>query len=803
MLRNKISCYTLALFAYAVLCNPLVAQETAKTKVQFELNPTKDQGKLGEVLPIPRPTYQPITEQDWRNVDPPARFDIKPPEGAPNVVIVLMDQSGYADPSGMGGPISTPNFDRLASQGLKYTNFHVNPLCSPSRAALLTGRNAHQNSMGGVTGTSTTYPGDTGVRPQTISTIGTVLQAWGYNTSYFGKNNEVPEYQMSVAGPFDLWPTQVGFDKFYGYIAGEQSAFNPGLIDGLTRIGTPNEPDYHFTTDITDKAITWLQSTHSMTPDRPFLMYYSQSASHPPHTPPVSWLEKDLYKGKFDQGWDAVREEILARQIKMGIVPEGTKLAANPESVQKWDSLSADEKRLFARQMEVYATLTEHADYEVGRLVKAIEDLGEMDNTIFIYIFGDNGGSIIGDMNGTFVEWSFFNGAPEDVSYLLSRIDEYGGPNPYPNYAVGWAMAGATPATWAITMAHGGGNNAGMVVHWPDGIKAKGEMRRQYTSLIDVVPTILDAVGVPEPKIVNGIDQTPIAGVSMRYSFDDADAKERHTTQYNETLGNRSIYHDGWMAAVVHLVTWERPQLRAESFAEDKWELYNMREDFGLSNDLSEKYPKKLEEMKALFAKEAVKNGVFPMDDRNQVRLNATVAGRRDVMDGRKELTLYPGMPGMAENVFIDTKSRSLTITAELEIPKGGAEGVILSQAGQFGGWSLYVKNGKPKYVYNWLARELYTIESKEKLPEGKVTLVYDFDYDGGGLHKGGTGTITVNGKKVAEGRVEKTMGALYSLAAETANIGEDAFSPVTTDYDPWDNAFTGTIEKIVVKHKD
>jgi len=378
--------------------------------------------------------------------------------------------------------------------------------------------------------------------------------------------------------------------------------------------------------------------------------------------------------------------------------------------------LSADEKRLFARQMEVYATLTEHADYEVGRLVKAIEDLGEMDNTLFIYIFGDNGGSIIGDMNGTFVEWSFFNGAPEDVPYLLSRLDEYGGPSSYPNYAVGWAMAGATPATWAITMAHGGGNNAGMVVHWPDGIEAKGEMRRQYTSLIDVVPTILDAVGVPEPKIVNGIDQTPIAGVSMRYSFDDADAKERHTTQYNETLGNRSIYHDGWMAAVVHLVTWERPQLRAESFAEDKWELYNMREDFGLSNDLSEKYPEKLEEMKALFAKEAAKNGVFPMDDRNQDRLNAEVAGRRDVMDGRKELTLYPGMPGMAENVFIDTKSRSLTITAELEIPKGGAEGVILSQAGQFGGWSLYVKNGKPKYAYNWLARELYTIESEEEL---------------------------------------------------------------------------------------
>ena len=453
---------------------------------------------------------------------------------------------------------------------------------------------------------------------------------------------------------------------------------------------------------------------------RPSLSGVLRPKRQPPAPqPPVSWLKKDLYKGKFDQGWDAIREEILARQIKMGIVPPGTKLAANPSSVQKWASLSADQKRLYAREMEVYATLTEHADYEVGRFVKGIEEMGEMDNTLFFYIFGDNGGSIIGDLNGTFVEWSALNNAPEDVPYLLTRLDEYGGPKSYPNYAVGWAMASGTPATWAITMAHGGGNNAGMVVHWPKGIKAKGEIRRQYASVIDVVPTILEAVGVPEPKIVNGIAQTPMAGISMKYSFDHGSAKERHTTQYNEAAGNRSIYHDGWMAAVVHNVTWE-PKNRADDYSKDRWELYNMREDFGLANDLAAKYPEKVEELKALFTAEAIKNNVFPMDDRRFERLNAEVSGRPDVMAGRTELTLYPGMPGMTENSFIDTKSRSLTITADLEIPKGGAEGVIISQAGQFGGWSLYVKNGKPKYAYNWLAREHYDIESTEPLPEGR-----------------------------------------------------------------------------------
>ena len=760
-----------------------------------------DPAKDGTVLPIPVPTYPPITEVDWRKVKPPPRFQLRPPTGAPNVLIVLMDQPGYSDPATMGGVIRTPTMDRLAAGGLLYTNFHVNQLCSPSRVALLTGRNSHQNSMAGVTGTSTSYPGDTGIRPPTISTIGTMLQSWGYVTGYFGKNNEVPDNEVNVSGPFDRWPTRSGFDKFYGYIAGEQSLFHPSLIDGTTFIGTPRDPHYHFNTDLTTKALGWIRATKSLTPDRPFLMYYAQSASHPPHTPPKDWLAKDLYKGKFDAGWDKYREEVLQRQIQMGIVPPGTKLAANPATVQQWDTLSADAKKVYARQMEVYATLTEHADYEVGRLVKGIEDLGELDNTLIFYIFGDNGGSVVGDLHGTFVEWSALNDAPEDVPYLLSRLHEYGGENSYPNYAVGWAMAGSTPATLGITFAHGGGTMAGMAVHWPKGIKAKGEKRRHYHHLIDIVPTILDAVGIPEPKMVNGVEQLPMPGVSMRYSFDDANAKDRHITQYTESVGNRSIYHDGWIAATVHSYLWE-PALRTNDFSQDTWELYNMREDFGLAHDLAAKYPEKLEDMKALFLTEAAKNNVFPIDDRRAERLNPEVAGRPDIMFGRKTLTLYPGMPGLTENSFINTKSISHTITAELDIPPEGAKGVIMSQAGMFGGWSLYVKDGKAKYAYNWLARELYTIEATEKLPTGKVTLLFDFAYDGGGLHKGGTGTLIVNGKKVGEGRINKTMGALYSLAAETANIGEDAYSPVTKDYDPWDNAFTGQIDKVTIHIK-
>lgn len=756
-------------------------------------------GVLGETLPLPRPRYEPTLEPDWRKVTPPPRFEPRPPEGAPNVVIVLMDQLSYADPSTLGGAIRTPTLDRLAENGLTYPNFHVNALCTPTRMALLTGRNQHQCHSSSVVDSSSGFPGDTGFIGDDAATIGKMLGSWGYVTSYFGKCHEVPPVEVNVSGPFDRWPARRGFDKFYGYLAGEQSSFRPNLVDGVTHLGVPRADDYHFTVDITDQAIAWVRATRSLTPDRPFLVCYSSSAGHPPHTPPRDWMAKGLYRGAFDQGWDVLREEILARQIAAGIVPEGTTLAENPDYIPKWETLSDDAKQVYARQMEVYATLVESADHEVGRLVDAIEDLGELDNTLFIYIAGDNGGSSIGEINGTFVEWSALNSAAEDVPYLKSRLDEYGHEGSYPNYSVGWAVAGSTPATWCIQMAHGGGNMAGTVVHWPKGIASKGGIRRQYASVIDIVPTILEAVGIPEPKVVEGHEQTAIAGTSMRYSFDDAQAPDRHTIQYNEVTGNRSIYADGWLAAVVHRAPWEHTP-RHDSFDDDEWELYHMAEDFGLAKDLAAQLPDKVEEMKRLFDQEAVKYGVYPLDDRSFERLNPVVAGRPDLMFGRTELRLYPGMTGMAENSFINTKAVSYCIEADVTIPDGGGDGVILSQAGFTGGWSLYLKDGRPKYVYNWLAREEYAVEAAESLTPGSHSLVFEFDYDGGGLHKGATGRLTVDGTPVAEGRIERTMGAVYSLAGETADVGMDAFSPVTTDYDPWNNAFTGTIDRLVVK---
>ncbi|MEJ8845827.1 arylsulfatase [Variovorax rhizosphaerae] len=756
--------------------------------------------KHGEVLPFLPPKHDPITEPDWRKVPQPKPFIVRPPKGAPNVLIVLLDQTSYSDPSTFGGAIKFPTLDKLAAEGLTYTNFHCNSLCSPSRTALLTGRNQHQNSQSAVVDGATSYPGDTGVRPKTVAPLAEILRQWGYCTAMFGKSHETPPWETSVAGPFDHWPARQGFEKFYGFIGGEKNLFSPYLVDGTTELGVPRDPDYHFSVDITNKAIAWIRATRSLAPDRPFMMYYAAGGSHPPHTPPKEWL--DVYKGKFNQGWDKLREEILERQLKMGVIPPGTKMAPNPPDIAKWDDLPDDAKEVLSRQMEVYAGYCEHTDREIGRLVQAIDDLGEKDNTIIVYIAGDNGGTAIGALNGTFNEWSNLNGAPEDIEYLKTRMHEYGGPKSYPNYAVGWAMAGSTPATWCINACQGGGQNQGMVIRWPKGFKSKGEYRTQYAHFIDIAPTILEAAGIPEPKWVNGVEQIPIAGTPMAYSFDDAKAKDRHTVQYNECTGNRSIYKDGWMACVMHRAPWEsRP--RVDSYDKDTWELYYLPDDFGQANDLAKKEPAKLKELQELFHQEAIKFGVYPMDDRSFERLNASVAGRPDIMGDRKEMILYAGMTGMAENVFIDTLSRSLTVTADIVIPKGGAKGVLVSQGGLFGGWSLYVKDNKPKLAYNWLARELYEIEGSEALPEGKVQVVYDFDYDGGGPNKGGTGSLSINGKKVGEGRIEKTHGAVWSLAGETADVGVDAYSPVTEDYDAWDNAFTGEIVEIRIRHKD
>ena len=749
-------------------------------------------------MPIPDPSYPPITQLDARNATPPPRFEVKAPSGAPNVLIILIDDMGFGQPSTFGGPINMPTLDRLAKGGLRYNEFHVTAICSPTRAALLTGRNHHMVNTGAVMDVATAFPGNTGVRPNSIAPLAEILRYNGYSTAAFGKWHQTPGWEVSPSGPTDRWPTREGFDKFYGFMGGETNQWAPLLYDGMTQVEPSHDPKYHFMTDMTDHAISWMRYEKALTPDKPFFIYFAPGATHAPHQVPKDWIAK--YKGKFDSGWDQLREETLARQKQLGVVPPNTKLAPKPQAIKDWNTLTPDERKLFARQMEVYAGFGEMADYEIGRLIQAIQDMGQLDNTIVFYIAGDNGSSAEGGLNGVFNENTFFNGVPEPIEAQLKNIDKLGGPMAYSHYAAGWAVAGDAPFTWTKQVASNfGGTRDGMVVYWPKGIKAKGELRSQFHHVIDIAPTVLELAGLPEPKTVDGIPQTPMQGVSMAYTFDDAQAKGRHETQYFEIAGNRAIYHDGWLAGTVHRAPWERqPRAMLEN---DKWELYNTDEDFSLSNDLASNNPSKLKEMEDLFLQEAVKNHVLPIDDRSVERLNPALAGRPDLMAGRTSLTVYSGMTGMMESAFINIKNRSYSITAEVEVPKKNANGVIICQGGRFGGWTLYLKNGRPNFTYNWVGLNRYTISAKQPVPAGKATIRFEFVTDGGKLGAGGTGAIFVNGAKVATGRIENTNGLLFS-ADEGADVGIDEGTPVTQDYAGPDNRFTGKIARVTIDVK-
>jgi arylsulfatase len=747
------------------------------------------------VLPVPEPQPPTITELDARNVKAPPRFEVKAPKGAPNVVIVLIDDMGFAVPNAFGGGVSMPTLERLAQDGLRYNQFHTTALCSPTRTALLTGRNHHTNNAGAIMELATANPGNTGIRPQSVAPLAEMLRLNGYSTAAFGKYHETPAWEASVSGPYDRWPTHSGFDKFYGFIGGETNQWAPLIYDGVAKVEPPHDPNYHFTVDMTNQAIAWVRFQQALTPDKPFFVYFAPGATHAPHHVPKEWSDK--YKGKFDGGWDKYREETLARQIKLGVVPAGTKLAPKPEAIKDWDKLTTDEKKLFARQMEVFAGFAEQTDHEIGRLVKAIEDLGEMDNTLIIYIAGDNGASAEGGAVGLYNEMTYFNAVPETVQDQLKHLDEWGGPNTFPHFAAGWAVACDTPFTWTKQVASSfGGTRNGMAIHWPKGIKAKGEIRTQFSHVTDIAPTVMEATGLPFPKSVNGTDQTPFEGASLVYSFDDANAKTRHATQYFEILGNRAIYRDGWLAGTVHRAPWEYVPRRP--LAEDVWELYNASEDFSLANNLASKDPAKVKEMQDLFMSEGAKYHVLPIDDRTVERFDATQAGRPDLMGGRTSLTVYEGMTGMMENAFINVKNRSFTVTAEVEVPQGGADGVILCQGGQFGGWSLYLKNGKPTYTYNWVGLKKYTVASPQALPAGKATIRYEFAYDGGKPGSGGTGVLFVNGKKMAEVRIEHTNANTFS-SDEGADVGVDEGTPVA-DYSH--NRFTGKIAKVTISTK-
>ncbi|MDZ7608588.1 MAG: arylsulfatase [Cyclobacteriaceae bacterium] len=747
------------------------------------------------VLPIHEPKRPLYNQLDVKDATAPERFEVKAPEGAPNVVVILIDDMGFAVPDTYGGPIPMPTIDKIASNGLTYNRFHTTSLCAPTRTALLSGYNHHSNNMGVITEAATTFPGYTGVRPQTITPMAEVLRQNGYNTAMFGKSHEVPPWVISNNGPQNLWPAHSGFEKFYGFLGGETNQWSPLIYDGVTMIETPTDPDYHFMTDMTEQAIRYVNTQQSLQPDKPFFIYFAPGATHAPHHAPKEWIDK--FKGKFDQGWDKIREESFARQKELGIVPANTELAPKPKDIKDWDVLSADEKKLFARQMEVYAGFAAFTDYETGRFVKAIEDLGIIDNTIIIYISGDNGASAEGQMNGMYQEMTYFNQYPETVEEMLKHYDEWGSPSTYPHFSAGWAVAMDVPFAWTKQVASDfGGTRNGMVIQWPKGIKAKGEIRSQFSHVIDVAPTIYEAAGIPSPKMVNGIEQDPIEGTSLAYSFDDANAQEKHNVQYFEMFGNRGVYQDGWLARTIHRAPWQYQA--AVTLAEDKWELYNTKEDFSLAKDLTSENPEKLKELQALFMAEAEKYHVLPIDDRLMIRTNAKAVGRPTLLGDRTSVTYYEGMRGLGTDIFIDLRNTSYTITAEVEVAANG-NGTIVCQGGRFGGLSLYMKNGKPTFGYNFLGIESYNIMAAQALKPGKHTLVYDFKYDGGGAGKGGVGTITANGNKIAEGKLPRTQPGIFSVD-DLADVGIDDGTHVA-DYGA-SSKFNGKIEKVVVEVK-
>ncbi len=750
------------------------------------------------VLPIPEPVRPVYKELNARNVAMPPRFEVKAPEGAPNVVIVLIDDLGFGVPTAFGGPVSMPTLDTLAQQGLRYNNFHTTALCSPTRVALKSGRNHHTANMAFITELATGFPGATGQVPNAVAPLAEILRLNGYSTAAFGKWHETAAWEASIAGPFDRWPTRQGFDKFYGFIGGETNQWAPFLYDGTAVVELPNDPNYHFMADMTDKAVSWIKYQKALTPQKPSFIYFAPGATHAPHHVPKEWIER--WKGKFDQGWDKMREETLARQIKLGVVPPGTKLAPKPPAIQDWGALSADEKRLFTRQAEVFAAFAEYTDHEIGRMIKAFEDVGQADNTLVVYIAGDNGTSGEGGQNGMFNEYTYFNGVQEAVPDMLKKIDQWGGPETYPHMASGWAVAFDAPFGWMKQVPSDfGGTRNGMVVSWPKGIKAKNGVRTQFGHIIDVAPTVLEAIGLPEPKVVNGTPQIPMEGTSLVYTFEDPKARERHTTQYFEIAGNRAIYHDGWYARTIHRAPWE-PKPRRALEDDSAWQLYETRSDFSLANDLAAKHPQKLAELQAVFLQQAEKYHVLPMDDRVFERLDAASVGRPDLMGSRTSITVAEGMTGMMEGVFLNVKNRSKTITAEIEVPQGGGNGTVLAQGGRFGGWSLYVKDGVPAYDYNFLGLQRTSIAASKPLAPGKATLKLDFAYDGGGPGKGGVGTLYVNGDKVAEGRIEHTQAGMFS-ADETADVGIDLGTPVVEAIGAEHaSKFTGHIPKVTVE---
>ncbi|MFD8971378.1 arylsulfatase [Streptomyces sp. NPDC059593] len=749
-----------------------------------------------QILPIPdvnRPGPITYDAKDPDTSFPPIR-PLMPPKQAPNMMVIMLDDVGFGATSTFGGPCATPVLDRLAENGLRYTRFHTTALCSPSRAALLTGRNHHSVGMGGITEIATSAPGYNSIRPNTKAPVAEVLRLNGYSTAQFGKCHEVPVWQTSPAGPFGAWPTGSGFEHFYGFVGGETNQYEPALYEGTSPVDPPKTvaEGYHLTEDLTDRAIAWIRQQKTLMPGRPFFCYFAPGATHAPHHVPPEW--SDRYRGRFDQGYDAIREEILARQKELGVVPPHTDLTRRHAEIPAWEEIPAGARPVLARQMEVYAGFLTHTDHHVGRLVAALEELGILDDTLLIVITGDNGASAEGGLRGSFNELLAFNGMAqlETPEFMAARIDKFGTPEAYNHYAVGWAHAMDTPYQWTKQVAsHWGGTRNGTIVHWPSSIRAKGENRTQFCHLIDIAPTLLEAAGLPEPTSVNGVQQSPMEGVSLLYSLDDAPAAERHDQQYFEMFGNRGIYHKGWAAVTKHRTPWVVGGATVP-FDDDVWELYEESTDPSQAHDLAAEMPDKLHELQRLWLIEAARFNVLPLDDRTAERFSAEISGRPELITAETQL-LYSGMGRLTEGSLLNVKNKSFSVTAEVVSTDGPVSGVILAQGGSFGGWSLYAKQGRAKFAYNLCALEIAEVEADRPLPSGEHQVRMEFAYDGGGLGKGGTVSLYYDGDRVGEGRVEHTLPLIFS-ADETADVGVDAGTPVAPDYDTERGAFTGDI---------
>lgn len=742
-------------------------------------------GRIGE-------TYK-VSTPDWPKLP-------TPPQGAPNVVIILLDDVGYGQTSTFGGPVPTPALDALAAEGLRYTAFHTTAICGPSRAALITGRNHHNSGSGFLAEWATGYPSYDNLIPRSTATIGSILKYNGYSTAWFGKNHNTPDWESSVVGPFDRWPTGLGFDYFYGFIGGETNQYYPVLFENTTAVEPAKSPaqGYHFMTDMTDKAIGWMRYSKSVAPQKPVLLYFAPGAAHAPHQPPTAW--RDKFKGQFDAGWDAMREATFKRQLELGVIPPGTKLTARPDWARPWDSLTDTQRKVYAAFMENFAGYLAFTDHEVGRLLDAVHALPDGDNTLVIYIVGDNGASSEGGFDGTVNEVKIFNGfAKQDLNEIAAHLDALGGPKTEPHYQVEWAWAGNAPFQWVKQVAsHLGGARNPMVVSWPARIREGGGVRPQFTHLIDVLPTVLEAAHLPAPKEVDGIAQKPMDGVSFLSTFDSGAAPEVRTRQYFEVFSNRSIYDKGWKANAQHTLPW-RQDYAPGNWEMDRWELYNLKDDYSEAIDLAQKMPDKLKEMKALFQAEAQKYHVYPLDDRGAQRLLEPKPTPSD--PNRTHFVYYAGATRLAETAAPNTKNKSHSITAKIDVPQGGAEGIIVAEGGISSGFALFLRGGKLVYHYNWFDEDRSEIVSTEDVPAGKSTVRMDFTYDGaaGETGKGGTVTLFVNDRKIGSGPVHKTVPGRFGI--DTFGIGEDSGAPVADTYDP-PYRFTGTIDEVVIDLK-